>query len=377
MSQTKQQKTIVIAAGGTGGHVIPGLAVAAELQARGHEVHWLGTAVGIEAKLVPAAGLPLHLIQISGFRGKGALAKLAVPFKLLRGLLQSWRQLRRLRADAVVAMGGFVAGPTGMAAKLSGRTLIVQEQNAVAGTTNRLLARWAKRVLTAFAQAFPERGEVLGNPVREEIASIEPPSQRDLGRGDRLRLLVLGGSLGADALNRGIANAVASMPAEVRPTVIHQCGAKHVEVAEQAYAAAEVAAEVVPYIDDMAAAYANADVVVCRAGALTVSEVAAAGVPAIFVPLPHAIDDHQTANARSMTDVEAGVLMPQLQLSAENLSKQLAKFNQDRAMLRRMAVAARAQAKPQATQQIVDVIEDELGVSKAIAEPKHEEAKHD
>lgn len=351
-------RVIVIAAGGTGGHVIPGLAVGQALRERGHQVHWLGTATGIESRLVPEADIPLHLIKITGFRGKGVLTKLLLPFRLLGAVLQARKQLRALRADAVVAMGGFVAGPTGMAARWLGLPVIVQEQNAVAGTTNRLLSRWAKRVLTAFPQAFPERGELLGNPVRADIAAL--PAKQTVHQ--PINLLVLGGSLGADVLNRTVPAALALLDADKRPQVCHQCGSKNVAVAEQAYAAAGVTADIRPYIDDMVAAYEQADIMVCRAGALTVAEVAAAGVPAIFVPLPHAIDDHQTANAKSLSAVGAAWLMPQAELTAEYLAAQLETLMAQPDSLLAVAAAAKAEAKPNATQAIADVIENVLEV---------------
>lgn len=351
---SKSTLTIVVAAGGTGGHVIPGLAVANALQERGQTIHWLGTSTGIEARLVPEAGLPLHLIKISGFRGKGLLAKLLMPIKLVGAVLQARRQLKALQADAVLAMGGFVAGPTGIAAKWLGVPVVVQEQNAVAGTTNRMLARWAKKVLTAFPQAFAGRGELLGNPVRDEIAQI-PTTDNEPSM--PLNLLVLGGSLGAQILNQTVPAAIALLADEQRPQVVHQCGIKNLAEAQAAYAQAGVTAEVTAYIDDMAAAYQQADFMVCRAGALTVAEVAAAGVAAVFVPLPSAIDDHQTANAKSLCDQDGGVLLPQSELSPERLAQMIREFNHQPSMLRRMGTMAQAQAKPQATVDIAMQVE--------------------
>ncbi|MGH8561955.1 MAG: undecaprenyldiphospho-muramoylpentapeptide beta-N-acetylglucosaminyltransferase, partial [Nevskiales bacterium] len=292
-------------AGGTGGHVFPALAVAERLRELGHRVVWMGTQAGLEARVVPAHGLPIEWITIAGVRGKGLLTLLLAPLELLRALLQAIGILRRYRPQVVIGLGGFVAGPGGFAAWLLGRPLIIHEQNAIAGLTNRLLARLARRVLEAFPDTFPVSGKRLtvGNPVRPEIAALPPPEQRLAGRSGAVRMLVLGGSLGALALNRGVPQALALLPPELRPDVRHQAG-RTLDEANKAYAAAGLDIQPEAFIEDMAAAYAWADLLVCRAGALTVAELAAAGLPALLIPFPHAVDDHQSANAHYL--VSAG-----------------------------------------------------------------------
>ncbi|MGH8453728.1 MAG: undecaprenyldiphospho-muramoylpentapeptide beta-N-acetylglucosaminyltransferase, partial [Nevskiales bacterium] len=277
--------TIMVMAGGTGGHVFPALAVAERLRELGHRVVWMGTQAGLEARVVPAHGLPIEWITIAGVRGKGLLTLLLAPLELLRALLQAIGILRRYRPQVVIGLGGFVAGPGGFAAWLLGRPLIIHEQNAIAGLTNRLLARLARRVLEAFPDTFPVSGKRLtvGNPVRPEIAALPPPEQRLAGRSGAVRMLVLGGSLGALALNRGVPQALALLPPELRPDVRHQAG-RTLDEANKAYAAAGLDIQPEAFIEDMAAAYAWADLLVCRAGALTVAELAAAGLPALLIP---------------------------------------------------------------------------------------------
>ncbi|MGR2737644.1 undecaprenyldiphospho-muramoylpentapeptide beta-N-acetylglucosaminyltransferase [Billgrantia sp. Q4P2] len=312
-------------AGGTGGHVIPALSLAHGLQAEALEVHWLGSPRGIENHLVPAAGLPLHRISVAGLRGNGLAGWLKAPFNLTRAVWQAARIIRQLDPVLVVGLGGFASGPGGLAAWLLRRPLVIHEQNAVAGLTNRALARLARRVYAAFPQAFGARGEVVGNPVRDEIAALgESPREAAAMRERRLRLLVVGGSLGALPLNQRLPEALASLPEASRPEVRHQAGRDKDTVTRETYAAQGVAAEVSAFIDDMAAAYDWADLVVCRAGALTVSEVAAAAKPALFVPLPHAVDDHQTANARALVAANAAQLMPQQDMTAATLAESLA-----------------------------------------------------
>lgn len=348
-----QPATVLIMAGGTGGHVFPALAVADLLARRGVRVVWLGTMRGIEADLVPKAGIPLQLIEVSGIRGKGWRAQLMAPLQLLRAVMQAFAVLRRVRPDCVLGFGGFASGPGGLAAWLQRRPLLIHEQNAVAGTTNRLLSMLAKRVLLGYPHALEgERVEFVGNPVRREIAALPAPELRWRDRHGALRLLVLGGSLGARAINELVPAALARMPAALRPQVRHQAGRAHADAVRAHYAELGVAADVQSFIGDMAEAYGWADLVLCRAGALTVAELAAAGVGALLVPLPHAIDDHQTANARWFIEQGAGQLLPQASLSAEQLAQRLTELASKPQELLAWARAARAAARPQAAEQV-------------------------
>lgn len=315
---------VLIMAGGTGGHVIPALSLARGLQAEGWEVHWLGSPRGIENRLVPAAELPLHRISVAGLRGKGWVGWLKAPFNLARAVWQALAVIRRLDPVLVVGLGGFASGPGGVAAWLLRRPLVIHEQNAVAGLTNRVLSRLARRTYVAFPEAFGSRGAVVGNPVRSDIAALgEIPRDASTMRDRQLRLLVIGGSLGAQALNQRLPEALATLPAAQRPEVRHQAGRDKEVATREAYAAQGVAAEVSAFIDDMATAYAWADLVVCRSGALTVAEVAAAGKPALFVPFPHAVDDHQTANASALVKAGAAQLLPQHEMSVASLAERL------------------------------------------------------
>jgi UDP-N-acetylglucosamine--N-acetylmuramyl-(pentapeptide) pyrophosphoryl-undecaprenol N-acetylglucosamine transferase len=345
---------VLIMAGGTGGHVFPALACAREFQARGYTVHWLGTPRGIENELVPAAGLKLHLINVTGLRGKGRLSLLKAPFMLIKALLQARRIVGGLKPVCVVGFGGYVTGPGGLAAKLAGVPLIIHEQNAVAGTANRSLASFAARVCEAFPQTFAASAKrrTTGNPVRAELF-FETPRQTLIGR--RPRLLVLGGSLGAEPLNKLLPEALAQVPADIRPEVFHQAGKHHDEVTAERYRAAGVEAQVAPFIKDMAQAYGWADLVVCRAGALTVSELAAAGLPSLLVPLPHAIDDHQSRNAEYLAREGAAFVMPQATTGAAEMAARLKEVLMQPEQLNRMAVTARQLAKPDATNTVVDI----------------------
>ncbi|WMC10122.1 undecaprenyldiphospho-muramoylpentapeptide beta-N-acetylglucosaminyltransferase [Oceanimonas pelagia] len=342
-------KTLLVMAGGTGGHVFPGLAVADLLREEGWTIHWLGTAERMEAQLVPKHGYPLHTISIAGVRGNGLKRLLAAPFKIANAVRQARRVLKQTQPDVVLGMGGFAAGPGGVAARLAGIPLVLHEQNAAAGMTNRLLARIASRVLMAFPGAF-EQGEVVGNPVRPDVVALPAPAERIGLEPQPLRLLVVGGSLGAKVLNDTLPAALAQVNAQV--AVRHQCGRGNSEAVRSAYAAHGVDAEVSDFITDMAAAYGEADLVVCRAGALTVSEVAAAGLGAIFVPLPHAVDDHQTKNAQALVDRGAALLMPQATLTPAALAHQLEQLAGSRARLRDMAGKARQQAITDAAAQV-------------------------
>lgn len=349
------EATVLIMAGGTGGHVFPALAVADVLVRRGLKVQWLGTARGIEAELVPRAGIPLHFVQVGGLRGKGLGVQLVAPVVLLRALWQALALLRRLRPACVLGLGGFASGPGGVAAWLLRIPLLIHEQNAVPGTTNRLLAHIARRVLLGYPDALEgEHTAYVGNPVRAAIAQLPPPEQRWAGRVGSLRLLVLGGSLGARPINDVLPAAIAAMPPELQPEVWHQCGRGRDASVAEAYRNLRLTARVVPFIDDMATAYGWADLVLCRAGALTVAELAAAGVGAILVPLPHAIDDHQTYNARWLTDHRAGVLMRQDEMTVESLSKLLAELAAQPQELLAWARAARALARPDAAVQVAE-----------------------
>ncbi|HEX8588485.1 undecaprenyldiphospho-muramoylpentapeptide beta-N-acetylglucosaminyltransferase [Pseudomonas sp.] len=345
---------VLIMAGGTGGHVFPALACAREFQARGYTVHWLGTPRGIENELVPAAGLKLHLINVTGLRGKGRLSLLKAPFMLIKALLQARKVVRELSPVCVVGFGGYVTGPGGLAAKLAGVPLIIHEQNAVAGTANRSLASFAARVCEAFPQTFAASAKrrTTGNPVRAELF-FETPRQTLIGR--RPRLLVLGGSLGAEPLNKLLPEALAQVPADIRPEVFHQAGKHHDEVTAERYRTAGVEAQVAPFIKDMAQAYGWADLVVCRAGALTVSELAAAGLPSLLVPLPHAIDDHQSRNADYLAREGAAFVMPQATTGAAEMAARLKEVLMQPEQLNRMAVTARQLAKPDATNTVVDI----------------------
>ena len=345
---------VLIMAGGTGGHVFPALACAREFQARGYHVHWLGTPRGIENELVPAAGLPLHRITVSGLRGKGRAALLKAPFQLLGALWQAYRLVARLRPACVLGMGGYVTGPGGLAAKLSGAPLVIHEQNAVAGTANRSLAPFARRICEAFPDTFAasDKRRTTGNPVREELFAAP---RREPLQGRRPQLLVLGGSLGAEPLNRLLPEALAKLPVEARPRVRHQAGKQHEEATVARYRDLGVEAEVTPFIGDMAGAYAWADLVVCRSGALTVSELAAAGLPSLLIPLPHAIDDHQSRNADYLAKEGAAFLLPQHATDADRLAAQLTEVLMQPQRLVAMGAIARRLAKPDATRRVVDI----------------------
>ena len=335
----------MIMAGGTGGHVFPGLAVAELLRQSGWRVVWLGAKTGMEAALVPKRGYEMAWVSFSGVRGKGALAFFLLPARLLLAFWQSARAIFAHRPNVVLGMGGYISFPGGMMAALLGRALVVHEQNAIPGLANKVLAGVADRVLCAFPGAL-KRATLTGNPVRPEIAAIAAPESRYAERSGPLRVLVLGGSLGAKALNDVVPRALGLLAGET-PALTHQAGAQHVDSLRRAYSAAGVPAKTSAFIEDMAPAYAEADLVVCRAGATTVAEIAAAGVASVLVPYPHAVDDHQTANARFLADAGAAILVPESELSAERLAGLLARF--DRVWLGDMARRARSLARPDAT----------------------------
>lgn len=351
---------VIVMAGGTGGHVFPALATAKELLRRGYSVSWLGTPDSFEARVVPEQGIELDFISVKGLRGNGVIRLLGAPLALMRSLSQSLSIMRRRKPSLVIGMGGFASGPGGVAARLLGIPLVIHEQNAVPGLTNKLLSKVAARVCAAFPGAFPGKKtvEVTGNPVRGEITAIAEPGMRLADRNDALHLLIVGGSLGAAALNEMVPAALALMEKEVRPTVCHQAGRDKDVGTIAAYENAAVDAEVSAFIDDMAKAFTWADIVICRSGALTVSELAAAGVPAVLVPYPYAVDDHQTANGRYLADKDAAVLIQQSELTAASLRDVLLKF--DREKLMQMALNARALALPNATERVADICEEVL-----------------
>lgn len=351
--------TVLVMAGGTGGHIFPALAVAEALRARGWRPVWLGAQGKMEADLVPKYDIHLELLPVSGVRGKGFARFLKLPFEQLKALRLALAVLRRHRPDAVIGFGGFTGFPGGVAAFLTGRPLLIHEQNSVAGLTNRVLAKLARRILVAFPGVFPGRGELVGNPIRAAIGAVATPARRFAGRGGPLRLLVVGGSLGAAALNETVPKALALLPEASRPRVRHQAGASQIDKLRGHYRDAGVDGDCVAFIEDMASAYAEADLVICRAGALTVSELAAAGAASILVPLPHAVDDHQTGNARYLADAGAAVLLPQSQMTPQKLAELLAGLDRDRLLA--MAEAARAQAKPDATAAVARAVEELSG----------------
>ncbi|NCA68548.1 MAG: undecaprenyldiphospho-muramoylpentapeptide beta-N-acetylglucosaminyltransferase [Sphingobacteriia bacterium] len=350
---------IAIMAGGTGGHVFPALAVAERLREQGMGVFWIGTQRGMESRLVPEHGYPIEWIRVEGLRGKSLTRRLSAPFGIAGALWQAARILRRRRPSVVLGMGGFASGPGGLAARALGLPLVIHEQNFIPGMTNQWLARIATRVFEAFPATFPaSRGALTcGNPVRQSILSLPPPRARWAGRDATAktgagRLLVLGGSLGAQALNEMVPRALAELPHELRPSVRHQAGERTLETARAVYAEVGVAAEVIPFIHDMAEAYAWADVVVCRAGALTVSELAAAGVASILVPYPFAVDDHQVGNARFLADAGAARLIIQRDLTVSGLAAVLKELLGHPETLLTMAERARARARPDAVTRI-------------------------
>ena len=347
-------RPVVIMAGGTGGHVYPALAVARELTARGIPVVWIGTRAGLEARVVPAAGLPVRWLRVSGLRGKGTLSLVLAPARLSVALGQALAILLRLRPRVVLGMGGFAAGPGGLGAWLLRLPLVVHEQNAVAGLTNRVLARLADRALCGFPSCLPG-ALFVGNPVRPEIARLAEPGERMNGRDGPVHLLVVGGSQGALALNRVVPEALGRIADHLPFEVRHQAGPRTLETAREAYRSAGVEGEVEAFIEDMAEAYAWADLVVCRAGALTVAELAAAGVGSVLVPYPYAVDDHQRVNGQFLADAGAAVLIPQAELDAPRLAGTLAELGGARERLREMAVAARRLARPQAAREVADI----------------------
>ena len=364
MNASANQRPVLIMAGGTGGHVFPALAVAAELSARGVAIAWLGTARGLESRVVPEAGYQLETMRVSGLRGKGVLRLLLAPFMLLLALWQALVIQLRLRPRAVLGMGGFAAGPGGVIAWLLRRPLLIHEQNSVAGMTNRWLAPLARTVMVAFPGSLPAKLNPLhtGNPVRVAITQVPAPVERFATRNGALRVLVIGGSLGASALNETVPAAVMQLASAGALQLHHQTGKDDVEMVRAAYAQQSVDARVEAFVEDMAAAYAWADLVVCRSGALTVAELAVVGVASVLVPYPYATDDHQTGNARFLADAGAAILMPQSTLSADSLAGLLTDFLQQRDLLREMAGRARELALPDAARRVAELCLQAAGI---------------
>jgi len=351
-------KTALIMAGGTGGHIFPGIAIAEALRERGWEIVWLGNPDGMEARLVPQRGYRAEWLRFGALRGKGLARKLMLPVNLASGCWQALQVLRRVRPDVVVGMGGYITFPAGLMAALSGRKLVLHEQNSIAGLANKVLAKFARRVLTGFPDVLAH-GQWVGNPVRAEIVAVPPPAERFAAREGRLKLLVVGGSLGAAVLNDVVPKALALLPPATRPSVVHQAGEKQIAALKAAYAEAGIDGDLRPFIDDMAAAYAEADLVICRAGALTVAELTAAGVASVLVPFPFAVDDHQTGNARFLSEREAAWLLPQPELNPERLAAFLGEA--ERGELLRRAENARALARPQAAVEVAKVCDELMG----------------
>lgn len=335
-------RSILIMAGGTGGHIFPALAVADILRAQGWRVTWLGAPDSMEADLVPRHSYEMAWVRFSGVRGKGLLRLLRLPFDLLRAMWQSASAIFRVRPDVVLGMGGYITFPGGIMAALLRRPLVIHEQNSIAGLSNRALAHIAQKVISGFPDVLP-RAIWCGNPVRSDIAALPAPGQRYSARSGKLNVLVVGGSLGARAINETLPQALALLPPEMRPNVLHQTGKQHYAAVKQAYQQAGVEAEVKPFMDEMARHYGNADLVICRAGALTVAELAAAGVASILIPFPFAVDDHQTRNAEFLSKHDAAVLLPQSELSVAKLAQLLQELNREKLLA--MALQARDLAK--------------------------------
>ncbi len=353
------QRPIVVMAGGTGGHVFPALAVAEYLQQHGESIVWLGTRAGLESRVVPAANIAIEWLSVQGLRGKGVLTVLLAPFKLLRACWQAYRTLLHLRPRAVLGMGGFVSGPGGLMAWLLRIPLILHEQNSVIGLTNKILSRIASQSYFAFPEAAKNvpRSECIGNPVREAFFKLEAPEIRLTKRiHERMNILVIGGSLGAARLNKVLPEALAKIDQTTRPNIRHQCGHKHITVCEQNYRDADVEAEVLAFIDDMPSAYAWADLVVCRAGALTIAELTAVGIGSILIPYPYAVDNHQYHNARLLKENNAAIIINEGELNAASLAEQIQTCQQDSNALIAMAKSTQALARPDATRQLAQGI---------------------
>lgn len=354
-SPRKAPKTALVMAGGTGGHIFPGLAVAEALRARGWNVHWLGAPGSMESRLVPPRGFPLEAIDFAGVRGKGLKTLALLPWRLARAFWQARQVVRRVQPDVLIGLGGYITFPGGLMGRLAGKPLVLHEQNSVPGMANKVLARVAQRVFAAFPQAMPQAAWV-GNPLRAAFLNQPGPAERFAGRSGPLRLLVVGGSLGAKALNEIVPRALALIPPAQRPVVTHQSGAAQIDALRAEYARAGVEATLTPFIEDTAQAFAEADLIVCRAGASTVTEIAAVGAAALFVPFPYAVDDHQTANARFLVDADGGWLVQQQDLHPEVLSQMLLKM--ERVALVNRALNAKKMQKIHATDEVLAACEE-------------------
>jgi UDP-N-acetylglucosamine--N-acetylmuramyl-(pentapeptide) pyrophosphoryl-undecaprenol N-acetylglucosamine transferase len=361
---TATSATVLIMAGGTGGHIFPALTIAEHLRERGYHIEWLGTDKGLEVQVLKGTGIKLNFLSVTGVRGKGVVGLLLAPLMLIRAVWQALEVLRKVQPCCVLGMGGYVTGPGGVAARLSGHTLVIHEQNAIAGFSNKMLAMIAAKVMQAFPGTFPKlrtsnRLLTTGNPVRKEIQAITAPDQRIAGRSGPLRILILGGSLGAVAINKILPEMLARFAPPDRPRIVHQTGNKNFEETVGWYKQRDLAVDencqVLPFINDMATAYADADLVICRAGATTVCELAVAGIAAILIPFPYAVDDHQTMNASWLSEAGAAILIQQKDLDTGMLYRRVSDLTDNRAQLLSMANAARALAQPDATEKVAAV----------------------
>lgn len=355
----ENKRPVLITAGGTGGHVYPGLAVARALQEQGVPVVWMGTHKGLEARVIPEAGIEMAWLDVTGLRGKGVMALVLAPFKLVKALYQSVAIMRKHKPVAVLGMGGFVAGPGGLVASLMKIPVVIHEQNAIPGLTNRLLSKFSTKVLEGFPGSFTQakdKAVPIGNPVRKDIAGLPAPAERMKQHGDKLHLLIIGGSLGAQALNETVPAALAQLDESIRPVVRHQAGRDKDAMTRECYEKALVDAQVSPFIEDMAEAYGWADLVICRSGALTVAELAAAGLASVLVPYPYAVDDHQTANGLYLSENGAAILLPQTDLTASALAEHLEKMMQTPERLLQMGEKARELARPDATAEVAAIV---------------------
>ncbi|WP_424192712.1 undecaprenyldiphospho-muramoylpentapeptide beta-N-acetylglucosaminyltransferase [Ampullimonas aquatilis] len=352
MNARNSTKTMLVMAGGTGGHIFPALAVAEVMKAKGWNIVWLGNETGMEAKLAKQHGYPIEFVRFGGLRGKGMVTKLLLPFNLLRALLQTYGVFCKVKPNVVLGMGGYVTVPGGIIARLMGKPLVLHEQNSIAGMANRVLAKLASKVLIAFPNALP-KAAWTGNPIRQVLTRQATPESRYGARQGPLQILVVGGSLGAQALNKVVPAALGLLFNKLQFEVTHQAGAKLIDELRKEYKQHQVPVRALPFIDDMATAYANADLVICRAGAMTVSEIAAVGVAAIFIPFPYAVDDHQTSNAQFLVDQGAGICMKQKDLTAEKLANLISLMSREQ--LKGMAVNARGLAKLDAADKVAAV----------------------
>lgn len=363
MIQKKKLDHVFIMAAGTGGHIFPGLAIARNLKSQGIRVSWLGTPNGMEVKWVSAENFPFYAVDISGLRGKRVLSWLKAPFKLFRAFLQSIRIFLKEKPDVVLAMGGFVCGPGGLAARCLSIPLVIHEQNSIAGLTNRLLSKASfspLKILEAFPNSFSQKTQTVltGNPVREDLLQVAPPEQRLLSREGTLKLLILGGSRGAQAINQTVPHAMALVPLDQRLEIYHQTGQIHLEETKQLYSKHQIEAKIVDFINDMPSAYQWADLVLCRSGALTLAELCCVGIGSILVPFPYAVDDHQTSNAKYLSQANAAILLRQQDLSAEELARQLMYFSKNRHCLMDMAKNAYSLRIEDATQKVVRSLQE-------------------